>query len=204
MTTPMMDDRYPRSYRRRRSLIAGGVVGTVAVMLGLSFAAVPLYRSFCAATGFGGTPQRSEAAQAREGARSLTVRFDANVAPGLPWSFAPETASIALRTGKTATVFFHVKNLSDKETIASAAYNVTPEVVGEYFDKIACFCFSEQRLAPGEAVDMPVVFFLDPALERDRTMAAVDTVTLSYTFFAPKTGAVPQKLSRGGAPRPNL
>ncbi len=175
--------------KRRRTLIASSVVGGAALMLGLSFAAVPLYKSFCAETGFGGTTQRADAGVATEGKRILTVRFDANVAAGLPWSFEPETPSVSVRTGKTATVYFHVKNYSDKETVGRAAYNVTPTQLGEYFDKISCFCFTDQKLGPGESADLPVVFFLNPALEDEQTLAAMDTVTLSYTFFAPKDGS---------------
>ncbi len=181
-----------RAYARRRTAIASGVTGVVAIMLGLSFAAVPLYKRFCAATGFGGTTQRAEAAPTGQGKRSLVVGFDANVGTGLPWSFSPETSSVTLRTGKTATVYFHVQNKSDHETIARAAYNVTPTVLGEYFDKISCFCFTDQRLGPYESADLPVVFFLNPALEDDQTADAIDTVTLSYTFFVPKDGSVAQ------------
>jgi cytochrome c oxidase assembly protein subunit 11 len=159
---------------------------TAVVMLGLSYAAVPLYRMFCQATGFGGTTQVAKVAPALRGKRTLIVRFDANVGPGLDWQFEPETPKVALRTGETATVFFHVINRSDHETAAQALYNVTPEVTGGYFDKISCFCFSEQRLGPHESADMPVVFFLDPALEQDESMNGVEEVTLSYTFFPVK------------------
>jgi cytochrome c oxidase assembly protein subunit 11 len=119
-----------------------------------------------------------------KGERLMTVRFDANVAPGLPWSFEPETSAVALRTGATATVYFKVRNRSENETAATAVYNVTPDVSGAYFDKISCFCFSEQRLGPGESAELPVVFFLDPKLERDPTLDAVHEITLSYTLFA--------------------
>jgi cytochrome c oxidase assembly protein subunit 11 len=179
-------DQSSAAYRRRRTIVASSAVLLVSLSLGMSFAAVPLYRMFCQATGFAGTTQVADKGSATKGHRTLTVRFDANVAPGLPWSFEPETPSIALRTGTTATVYFHVTNNSDKPSSGNAIYNVAPEVVGEYFDKIACFCFSQQTLGPRESLDMPVVFFLNPALEADETMRAVDTVTLSYTFFAPK------------------
>jgi cytochrome c oxidase assembly protein subunit 11 len=153
-------------------------------MLALSFAAVPLYRFFCAATGFAGTPQAVKAASTLKGTRTLTVRFDANVAPGLMWKFAPEQPEMKLRTGDTATVYFKVANLSDRETAGRAAFNVSPDNAGAYFDKISCFCFSEQKLGPGEVSELPVVFFLDPALEKDAGMAGVESITLSYTFFA--------------------
>ncbi len=174
---------------RRQRLVAALAVAASLAMLGLSFAAVPLYRMFCAATGYGGTTQVAYAAPATQGLRDLTVHFDANVAPGLSWTFSPETAEIKLRTGKTATVFFKVTNMSDHETAAQAMYNVGPDAAGAYFDKISCFCFNEQTLGPHETAELPVVFFLDPALEKDQTMAGVETVTLSYTFFASKSAA---------------
>lgn len=175
----------PPITRRHRTVV--GVVCLAAVaMLGMSYAAVPLYRMFCQATGFGGTTQVAKAAPALRGKRTLIVRFDANVGPGLDWQFEPETPKVSVRTGETATVFFHVANRSDQETTAQALYNVTPEVTGGYFDKISCFCFSEQRLGPHESADMPVVFFLDPALEQDESMNGVEEVTLSYTFYPVK------------------
>jgi cytochrome c oxidase assembly protein subunit 11 len=174
----------PRVQNVRR----GGVIaaGASLAMLALSFAAVPLYRLFCASTGYGGTTQVAEAAPTHQGKRDLVVRFDANVAPGLNWSFEPETPQITLRTGKTATVFFKVANLSDHAVSAQAMFNVGPDSAGAYFDKISCFCFSEQKLDAHETAELPVVFFLDPALERDQGLDAVDAVTLSYTFFASK------------------
>ncbi|MDX7949759.1 cytochrome c oxidase assembly protein [Lichenihabitans sp. Uapishka_5] len=167
----------------RHGWTAAAVVAAVAAMLALTYASVPLYRAFCAATGFAGTTQVAKQAPAISGARTLTVRFDGNVGPGLPWSFAPETPEITLRTGQTATVYFKVRNDAGRPVTGRAEYNVTPDVVGAYFDKINCFCFSEQTVGPNETVEMPVVFFLDPALEHDKSLAAVDSVTLSYTFF---------------------
>lgn len=186
---------------RRSGLIAGGVVLAVAMMLGLSFAAVPLYRLFCTTTGFAGTTQVAKAAPSLRGKRDIVVRFDANVGRGLAWSFVPDTPQITLRTGQTATVFFKVTNRSDRETAAQAMYNVSPDVAGGYFDKISCFCFTKQRLGPHETADMPVVFFLDPALEKDKTMEAIDTVTLSYTFYPAVISTVEeQRGSRPAAP----
>lgn len=170
----------------RHKLVAASTVAAVAGMLGMAYAAVPLYRMFCAATGYNGTTQVAASPPQIQGQRSLTVRFDANVAPGLDWAFAPETNAIKLQTGKTATVFFKVTNNSRQQTRGLAQYNVSPDAAGAYFDKLACFCFSEQTLEPGETIDMPVVFFLDPALERDEIMRNVDSLTLSYTFFASK------------------
>lgn len=175
--------------RRGAYLIAALAAGASVAMLALSFASSPLYRLFCAATGFGGTPQVATAAPPGRGLRDVTVRFDANVAPGLAWKFSPETPEIKLRTGDTATVYYKVANVSDHETAGRAVFNVSPESAGAYFEKIACFCFNEQKLGPGETVDMPVVFFLDPALEKDSSLSAVHAITLSYTFFAAKPAA---------------
>ncbi|MCW6510678.1 cytochrome c oxidase assembly protein [Lichenifustis flavocetrariae] len=169
----------PRHHRATAFIVASVFFG----MIGLTYASVPLYRAFCNATGFGGTTQVAKSAPAKTGARVLTVRFDGNVGGGLPWTFEPETASIDLRTGQTATVYYKVRNDSGRITTGRAEYNVTPEVTGAYFDKIACFCFSDQTIGPGETIEMPVVFFLDPALEKDKSMVAVDSVTLSYTFY---------------------
>lgn len=174
----------PSSASRRGSrLIAAGAMGAVAAMLCLSFAAVPLYRLFCARTGYAGTPQLAKAAPALRGKRTLVVRFDTNIGGGLAWDFAPDVSQISLRTGQTGTVFFKVTNRTDHEAVARAAYNIAPGVAGGYFDKLKCFCFSEQTLGPHETADMPVVFFLDPALEKDETMKGIDTVTLSYTLY---------------------
>jgi cytochrome c oxidase assembly protein subunit 11 len=172
---------------RNKALIAAAALAVGVGMLALSFASAPLYRLFCASTGYGGTTQVAETAPAYRGDRDLIVRFDDNVAPGLPWRFEPETPQIELRDGATATVFFKVANLADHAVSAQAMYNVGPGVAGAYFNKITCFCFNEQKLDAGETAELPVVFFLDPALERDETMQGVAIVTLSYTFFAAKT-----------------
>ncbi len=175
----------PRNQSHNRR-IASFVVGGVFAMTGLSYASVPLYRMFCAATGYNGTVQVAAGASAIKGNRTMTVRFDTNVAPGLPWSFEPEIASVEARAGETLTVFFKVHNKSGHQTAASALYNVTPDVSGAYFNKLACFCFNEQKLAANESAEFPVVFFLDPALEQDADMKRVESITLSYTFFASK------------------
>jgi cytochrome c oxidase assembly protein subunit 11 len=185
---------------RSNGLIAGGVILTVAAMLALSFAAVPLYQLFCATTGFAGTTQRAKTAPGYLGKREIVVRFDANVGRGLAWDFVPDTSQITLRTGQTATVFFRVTNRSDRETAAQAMYNVSPDVAGGYFDKISCFCFSKQKLGPHESIDMPVVFFLDPELEKDKTLNGIDSVTLSYTFY----GAALSKATEQGQGKPSL
>jgi cytochrome c oxidase assembly protein subunit 11 len=195
----------PAAPARRRKWIAGLTVLTAVVMLGLSFAAVPLYRLFCATTGFAGTPLIAKEAPAIRGQRVMTVRFDANVGPGLAWSFSPETPQVRLRTGETATVFFKVTNQTDHETAAQAMFNIAPDVAGAYFDKISCFCFSEQHLGPHETADMPVVFFLDPKLEADNTMDGIESVTLSYTFYPVKPpGPVAAKAGDDSRTKPAL
>jgi cytochrome c oxidase assembly protein subunit 11 len=195
----MTERRRNRDQGARNRLVAICAVLIVVGMVGAAYAAVPLYFLFCRATGFAGTTQVAAAAPALKGQRVLIVRFDANVAPGLPWAFEPETASIPLRTGATATVYFKVRNRSASATAATAVYNVTPAVSGGYFDKISCFCFSEQRLGPNESAELPVVFFLDPRLERDETMNGVAEITLSYTLFAAQEPARPVASAPPGA-----
>lgn len=191
----------PHSRNRPRLIAAALVVGATA-MLALSFASVPLYRAFCAATGFGGTPKTNvDAAPIAPGERVLTVRFDANVARDLPWRFEPEVAKVSLRTGETKTVYYKVANRSDRETSGQAAYNVTPGQAGAFFVKVACFCFEEKRLGPHQAEEWPVVFYLDPALEREEGMRGVHEITLSYSFFATKDSA-PSKTSETATARP--
>jgi cytochrome c oxidase assembly protein subunit 11 len=180
----------------RNRLIAVCALLTVVGMIGAAYAAVPLYFLFCRATGFAGTTQVARVAPALKGDRELTVRFDANVAPGLPWSFEPETASVKLRTGATATVYFRVRNREARETAATAVYNVSPPASGAYFDKISCFCFTEQHLGPKESAELPVVFFLDPKLEKDATMDGVAELTLSYTLFAARDSGEPVAAAR--------
>jgi cytochrome c oxidase assembly protein subunit 11 len=191
----------PKNPARSRRRVAAVVAVCAGAMLTLSFASAPLYRAFCAATGFGGQTRVATAAPAQKGQRRLTVRFDANVAKDLPWRFEPEVAKVSLRTGETTTVFYKVTSLADRETRGMAAYNVSPQQAGAYFNKLACFCFQEQRLAARETAEWPVVFFLDPALESDETMRGVEEVTLSYSFFAAKE-ASPSKTSDAAGAKP--
>jgi cytochrome c oxidase assembly protein subunit 11 len=172
----------PHASRRNRRL-ALAMTGAVFAMLGMSYAAVPLYEMFCAATGYGGTPKVAAAAPDHLGTRQMRVRFDANVRGGLPLSFEGEVASVAIVPGETKTIFYKVTNRSDRAVAAIASYNVTPDAAGGWFSKISCFCFTEQTIPAGAAMDLPVVFFLDPGLEKDATMAGVTDVTLSYTFY---------------------
>ena len=173
----------PAPRQRRKAATAAALAALVATMVGLSFAAVPLYRLFCQATGFEGTTQRAAAAPGAVARRIITVRFNTDTDPGLPWRFEPPAAPVELHAGEAATVFFRAANLSDEAVIGSAVFNVTPLKAGIYFDKVQCFCFTEQRLAPRAAAELPVSFFVDPALLADRNLDDVDTITLSYTFY---------------------
>jgi cytochrome c oxidase assembly protein subunit 11 len=172
-----------RASRRRDIVVAAACGAFVAVMVGAAYAAVPLYDWFCRTTGFGGTTQVSTAAPAQTLGRSITVRFDANVAPGLPWRFVPEKNSIDVRIGEVLTVNYVVTNLAARDTVGQASYNVTPPTTGAYFQKINCFCFTEQSMKAGETREMPVVFYVDPALAQDAEQNGLNTITLSYTYF---------------------
>ena len=167
----------------------------VAGMLGLAFASVPLYRLFCAATGYDGTPQIGPEASPGVVSRPITVTMNANTDPGLPWQFAPEQHSVTMKIGEEQLAFYDGKNLGDHTITGHALYNVTPDVVGRYFHKTECFCFTSQTLAPGEKVQFPVTFWVDPAILQDPETRDVHTITLSYTFFpsleeAAKVGAL--------------
>jgi cytochrome c oxidase assembly protein subunit 11 len=168
---------------RRDMMLAGGCGVFVAAMLGLAYASVPFYNWFCRTTGYGGTTQVATAAPKEVLARKITVRFDSNVSGGLPWKFEPEQNSIDVRLGQVVTVLFSVTNESARETAGQASYNVSPPTVGSYFDKINCFCFTEQRFKPGERRDMAVVFYVDPALANDAEQDDLNTITLSYTMY---------------------
>jgi cytochrome c oxidase assembly protein subunit 11 len=167
----------------RNRLVAAALIAFVAFMTGLSFAAVPLYRMFCAATGFAGTPQRAQSASDKRFPETVTVRFDANVAPGLPWSFEPVEPQITLHVGENKLAFFRAVNHSKISVTGSAVFNVSPDLMGQYFTKVQCFCFTEQTLKAGEAAEMPVSFFIDPAVLNDGDAKTVRDMTLSYTFF---------------------
>jgi cytochrome c oxidase assembly protein subunit 11 len=181
-----------RTKARRRDFIVAAACGAfVAVMVGAAYAAVPLYSWFCRTTGFGGTPVVAEAAPVKVLDRKVTVRFDANVASGLPWKFEPEQVSIDVRIGQVVTIYYRAVNDSARETVGQAGYNVSPPTVGGYFAKINCFCFTEQRLRPHESRDMPVVFFVDPALVGDSEQDDLNTITLSYTMYPVQQPAKP-------------
>ena len=190
-----MSAHQPRSPRkaRRDLLVAFACGGFVAAMVGVSYAAVPLYSWFCRTTGFGGTTQIAKSAPTQTSSRVVTVRFDSNVAPGLPWSFEPERRTIDVRLGEVVTVYYTATNESGRVTTAQAGYNVTPPTVGAYFEKINCFCFTQQTLKPGEKREMAVVFYVDAKLAKDSEQNGVNNITLSYTFYPvqePEQGVV--------------
>jgi cytochrome c oxidase assembly protein subunit 11 len=169
---------------RRDFVVAFACGAFVAAMLGASYAAVPLYSWFCRTTGFGGTTQVAHALPAHEvPGRIITVRFDSNVAPGLPWIFEPERRTIDVHLGQVVTVYYSVTNEAARVTTGQAGYNVTPPTVGAYFEKINCFCFTQQTMKPGEQRDMAVVFYVDPKLAKDSEQDTLSNITLSYTFY---------------------
>jgi cytochrome c oxidase assembly protein subunit 11 len=169
--------------RLRDYAVAAACGAVVAGMVGMAYAAVPLYNWFCRTTGFGGTTQVATAAPGQVLERTLKVRFDGNVSGGLPWKFEPEQTSVEVRLGEVVTVLYRVTNLAARETLGQATYNVSPPTAGIYFQKINCFCFTEQPLQRGETREMAVVFYVDPALASDSDQDDLNTITLSYTFF---------------------
>lgn len=163
----------------------------IAVMVGLVAVSPILYRTFCSLTGFAGTPIRAEQAPGAV-AGQVKVEFDANVHPGLPWRFEPEQNSVTVAPGARTRILYRAQNLSARTITAQAAYNVTPDIVGKYFKKIQCFCFTEQTLKPGETVDMPVIFFVDPKFTKDEDTKDIHEITLSYTFYPVETVNAPR------------
>jgi cytochrome c oxidase assembly protein subunit 11 len=159
-----------------------------AAMVGLAFASVPLYRMFCQVTGFNGTPLRAEQAPGAV-AGQVGVRFDANVHPGLPWRFEPVDHTVRIAPGARTQIAYRAKNLAARATTGQAVFNVSPTQAGKYFNKIECFCFTEQTLKAGESVDMPVIFFVDPAIRTDPDTKGIDEITLSYTFYPVETAS---------------
>jgi cytochrome c oxidase assembly protein subunit 11 len=187
--------------RRRNARTAIGLLGVVLGMIGLSFASVPLYRLFCAATGYGGTTQRAGAAprESASGGALVTVRFNAETSPDLGWEFRPLQDAVTVRPGEERVVAYRAINLTKAPVTGTATFNVTPFKAGIYFDKLQCFCFTRQRLGPGESADLAVSFFIDPDLLSDPNTREVDTITLSYTMFRAKDDD-----QQGEAPSPPL
>ena len=172
-----------------RKTRTGLLAGFLAVSLvGVSFAAVPLYEMFCEVTGFGGTPVRAAAAPGAV-AGNVGVRFDANISPQLPWRFEPVERTIRIQPGARTQVAYRATNLTGRPTTGQAMFNVTPLKAGQYFSKIECFCFTEQTLKAGESVEMPVIFFIDPKIRTDPDTRDIDEITLSYTFYPVETPA---------------
>lgn len=179
----MTDKVEKKAGSRRNGLVAAIGLGMVFGMVGMSFASVPLYRIFCQVTGYGGTTQRADAPTGVVLNRNITVRFDSNTNVGVPWSFKPDQRSVTMPIGESRQISYHAKNLSDRTVTATATFNITPLRAGAYFNKIQCFCFTKQTLGPGEEAEMPVVFFVDPDIVKDKDLKDFDTLTLSYTFF---------------------
>ena len=158
-----------------------------AIMVGVAFASVPLYRLFCQVTGFGGTPVRAEDAPGAV-AGQIGVRFDANIEPSLPWRFEPVQTTVRIHPGARTQILYRATNLTARQTTGRAIFNVTPLKAGQYFSKIECFCFTEQTLRGGQKVDMPVVFYVDPRIRQDEATKDIDEITLSYTFYPVESG----------------
>jgi cytochrome c oxidase assembly protein subunit 11 len=191
-----------RSSTKRDALVGAACGAVVVLMVGASYAAVPFYNWFCRATGFNGTTQVATAGPASAPlARKIAVRFDSNVAAGLPWKFQPEKTEIEVAVGQVVTVYYTVTNQAARATVGQAAYNVAPLTVGAYFQKINCFCFTEQTMAPGETREMPVVFYVDPAIVGDHENDGLNTITLSYTFY-PVRDAAPKPVATRESDKP--
>jgi cytochrome c oxidase assembly protein subunit 11 len=186
-----------RSAPRRDLLVAFICGGVVAAMVGASYASVPFYNWFCRTTGYGGTTQVAKALPTHVSDRTITVRFDSNVAAGLPWRFEPERRTIEVKLGQVVTAYYAVTNEAARVTAGQAGYNVSPSTVGIYFEKINCFCFTEQTMQPGEKRDMAVVFYVDPKLAEDSEQGKVNLITLSYTFYPVR---IPDQAAESAAP----
>jgi cytochrome c oxidase assembly protein subunit 11 len=181
MTDPRSHD--SKGQQRRHGLWALSLAGLVAGMVGLSFAAVPLYRIFCQVTSYDGTPRRAEKAPDHVLDRTITIRFDGNVDPGLPWSFAPVQQTMEVKIGETALAFIKATNNTNAPITGRAIFNVSPEQAGLYFTKIQCFCFTKQTLAAGASAEMPVTFSVEPKIAEDDDTKNISEITLSYTFY---------------------
>lgn len=196
----MADQKHTDTIKARNKRVLLSCVVVVGGMIGLSYASVPLYELFCQVTGFGGTPKVGKGTGVEVSERTIKVRFNADVNSGLQWQFKPEQREITVRLGEDNLAHYVAENMAVQPITGQAVYNVTPLKAGQYFSKIACFCFDEQTLQPGERVDMPVSFYVDPAIAEDINTQDVKTITLSYTFFKSEASveAVGGKEDQGG------
>lgn len=198
------NEKTAQSARRapRHGVVAAACVGFIAAMVGVTYASVPLYAMFCSLTGFGGATRVGAAPTAAPLEREITIRFDANVAPGLPWTFAPSQREMTVKVGATSLAHYTAANRSGDETRANATYNVSPPQAGAYFVKLQCFCFEEQTLAGREKMEMPVVFYVDPAIADDPDLKTLKDITLSYTFFPARSDKPQARADAEGARKP--
>ena len=169
--------------QRSNRIVALSCASFFVVMIGVAYAAVPLYQMFCQVTGYGGTTQRVEQMSDTILDQTVKVRFDANVSGGLPWDFKPVQREVTVRIGETTIINYEAKNISDRPTAGRATFNVSPDLTGSYFNKVQCFCFTDTTLAAGETMEMPVMFFVDPDIVKEKDLKGLKTITLSYTFF---------------------
>lgn len=174
----------PRKNKNTATLWA--LVAVIGVMIALVAVSEPLYKMFCTATGLNGTTQNATAAPEQTKDRMITVRFDGNVDSALPWEFGPDVKSVAVKLGEVKTITYHARNNSDETVVGSATDNVQPDKAGRYFSKLQCFCFTQHVLKPGQSIEMPVKFFIDPKLVQNRNADDVTDITLSYTFYRAK------------------
>jgi cytochrome c oxidase assembly protein subunit 11 len=197
----MSDGSHNRALQRRHRALAAWCTALVVAMVGAAYASVPLYRLFCQVTGFDGTPRVATRPATTVLDKTIVVRFDANVTPGLPWRFEPVQNTVEVKIGETNLAFFRATNISDQPVRGTAIYNVLPEIAAAYFNKLQCFCFTEQLLEPGQSMEFPVSFFVDPAIVNDRDARGVTHITLSYTFnpaAAPKPGVADRRAGTAG------
>jgi len=190
-----------QALQRRHRMLAAWCTVLVVGMVGMAYAAVPLYRLFCQATGFDGTPRIATKASDTVLDKTVVVRFDANVTPGLPWRFEPVQNTMQVRIGETNLAFFRATNISDQPVRGTAIYNIFPEIAAVYFNKLQCFCFTEQLLEPGQSMEFPVSFFIDPQIVNDKDARNVTHIALSYTFNpmpAPKAGVAEKRAGTAG------
>jgi len=178
-----MENNPQEQLKAKNKRLVLGIFGFVIFMIGVSFAAVPLYDLFCRVTGFGGTTQVSQSLPGTISERTVKINFNSDIGRNMPWSFKPAERSVTVNLGQRGITSFIAKNPTDTPVTGTAIYNVTPLKVGKYFNKIQCFCFDEQTLTPNQEMDMPVLFYVDPAMAHDPAMEDVTTITLSYTFF---------------------